>query len=417
MKVFKFGGTSVRDAEAVKNVTEIIKSFNDKMVVVASAIGVTTNALEQLLSAYFKRTEQWQEELNKIKEEHYAILSDLFEPNHDVHNIIGKTFEQLEGKLNSDASMNYDYEYDQIVSYGEIISTIILNEYLKSTGVNSQWFDIRKVLKTDDNYREGNVDWELSEELFSKAFDFNSVDVFVTQGFLGSTQANITTTLGRGGSDYSAACVAYLLNGEDVTIWKDVPGVLNADPKWFDDAVKLNNISYHEAIELAYYGANVIHPKTLKPLRSKNIPLYVKSFNDINSKGTVINQNTSEDSLIPSYIFKVNQMLISISPRDYSFIVEENLREIFSLVAKYRIKINLMQNSAISFSVSVDSNNKLPLLIAELKDDYRILYNENMELVTIRHYDQETIDRILEGKEVFLVQKSRQTARFVVKPA
>lgn len=420
MKVFKFGGASVKDAEAVKNVATILKRFpNQQIAVVVSAMGKTTNALEQLVDAYFYSKNNAEEILNGIKKYHFDIIEILFpNKNHLIYNDINNTFVELDWAIEAEPTNNYNYEYDQIVGIGEIISTKIVSTYLNEMGVSNKWLDARDFIQTDNTYREGKVDWELTQELVSQQFNnlFNTKEmIIVTQGFIGGTSENFITTLGREGSDYTAAIIAYTTNAESVTIWKDVPGVLNADPKWFNKTEKLKQISYQDAIELAYYGATVIHPKTIKPLQNKKIPLYVKSFLQPEEEGTVINEIQSQLP-IPCFIFKVNQVLISISPKDFSFIVEENFSEIFKLFAERNIKINMMQNSAISFSLCIDNDNqKLPELIQTLQKEYRVLYNENIELITVRYYNQATLERVTTDKKVLLEVKSRYTAQLVVK--
>ncbi|HSH67818.1 MAG TPA: aspartate kinase, partial [Bacteroidia bacterium] len=295
----------------------------------------------------------------------------------------------------------------------------IVNTYLNDIGINSKWWDVRDFIQTDNTYREGKVDWELTQELVNKnllpEFSRSQTNIIITQGFIGGTSENFTTTLGREGSDYTAAIIAFTTDARSVTIWKDVPGVLNADPKWFDETKKLEQLSYQDAIELAYYGASVIHPKTIKPLQNKNIPLFVKSFLEPEKQGTVICELPSEPA-IPCFIFKVNQVLLSISPKDFSFIDEENFASIFQLFAEKNVKINVMQNSAISFSVSMDYDERsFKDLVEILQNDYRVLYNKNVELITIRYYDQPTIDRVLIGKVVLLEVKSRHTVQLIVK--
>jgi aspartate kinase len=419
MKVFKFGGASVKDAGAVKNVGEIIKLYNENLVVVISAMGKTTNGLESVVDSYYNKDGSTSENLQLVKDFHTNILNDLFEDKrHPIFNDIHNTFVEIEWEIEEEANRDYDYVYDQIVSIGEILSTKIVSTYLNEIGIANQWKDVRNLIQTDNTYRNAKVDWQLTEELVSKELKLSDKEhsINITQGFIGSSSELFTTTLGREGSDFSAGILAYCLNAESVTIWKDVPGMLNADPKWFDETTKLENISYHEAVELAYYGASVIHPKTIKPLQNKNIPLHVKSFVSPHDDGTLINENTKDDELIPSFIFKMNQVLISISAKDYSFITEDSLSHIFSVFSDYAVEINLMQNSAISFSACVTfDNQKTDSLIATLKKDYKILYNEGLELVTIRHYDQQTIDRVTLKKEILVEQKSRQTARFVMK--
>ncbi len=415
-KVFKFGGASVKNADAVKNVGKVIESFSGNLVVVISAMGKTTNALEKVVESYFNKDQKLQETLQVVKDFHFEILNNLFEDKkHPIFNEVHNTFVEIEWEIEDEVQREYDYVYDQIVSIGEILSTKIVSAYLNSVGIENKWLDARNIIQTDNTYRNARVDWTKTEQQANLLIS-EEHRIIITQGFIGSSSELFTTTLGREGSDFSAGILAYCLNAESVTIWKDVPGMLNADPKWFDKTEKLNNISYHEAVELAYYGASVIHPKTIKPLHNKNIPLYVKSFVNLQEDGTVINKNTSEDSLIPSFIFKMNQVLISIAAKDYSFIMEDALSHIFGLFSEKGVKINLMQNSAISFSVCVDfDQQKTPALIDELRKTYKILYNDNLELVTIRHYDNKTIKRVTTDKKIIVEQKSRNTARFVMK--
>jgi aspartate kinase len=420
MKVFKFGGASVKDANAVKNVGEIIQLHKADLLVVISAMGKTTNGLEKVVDSYFNQSKKCFDYLEEVKAFHFSILNDLFEDKkHAIFNDIHNTFIEIEWEIEDEPTREYDYVYDQIVSVGELLSTKIVSAYLNEVAINNKWLDIRDIVQTDNSYRNAKIDWKLTEELTQKdilpQFTSEEQTIIITQGFIGSSSELFTTTLGREGSDFSAGILAYCLNAESVSIWKDVPGMLNADPKWFDDTKKLDNISYHEAVELAYYGASVIHPKTIKPLHNKNIPLYIKSFVSPESEGTIINENTMKDDAIPSFIFKMNQVLISISAKDYSFIVEDNLSQIFGVFADLGITINLMQNSAISFSVCVDFDpQKTMQLIEVLKNDYKVLYNENLELVTIRHYDQQTIDRVTLDKKIIVEQKSRNTARLVM---
>jgi aspartate kinase len=417
MKVFKFGGASVKDANAVKNVATILNRFpNENIIVVISAMGKITNALERLTDAYFFKKGDSSSVLSEIKKYHFDILNQLFEnKNHPIFDELNNTFVELEWAIEDEPTHEYNHEYDQIVSMGEIISTKIVSAYLNEVNIKNEWLDVRGIIQTDNTYREGRVDWQLTQQLSTKLSQSNGI--FITQGFIGGTSENFTTTLGREGSDYTAAILAFTCNAESVTIWKDVPGVLNADPKWFDETKKLEQISYQDAIELAYYGATVIHPKTIKPLQNKKIPLYVKSFIHPEEKGTVINELQSPLP-IPCFIFKVNQVLISISPKDFSFIIEENLSDIFNLFAEKQVKVNVMQNSAISFSISVDNDErKLPDLIQTLQKQYRVLYNDNLELITIRYYDQATIERVTIDKKVLLEVKSRNTVQLVVKNA
>lgn len=420
MKVFKFGGASVKNAEAVKNVGKVIQLFNDDLVVVISAMDKTTNALEKVVESYMKKDGECFKWLDEVKNFHYKIIDELFnDKTHQIYEDIHNAFVEIEWELEEEPLRSYDYVYDQIVSVGEIVSTKIVSAYLNLTGLSAQWIDVRNVIQTDNTHRDAKVDWELTEKLAKKEFELNASSsvktVFLTQGFIGSSSENFTTTLGREGSDFSAGILAYCLNAESVTIWKDVPGMLNADPKLFSETKMLSNISYHEAVELAYYGATVIHPKTIKPLQNKNIPLYVKSFLNPQQEGTVIDNNTTHDSSIPSFIVKRNQVLISIESKDYSFIIENNLSQIFGIFSKMGVKINLMQNSAISFSVVVDFDvQKTPLLIQELTKDYKVRYNENLSLITVRHYTKEAIDSVVQNQKILLEQKSRKMIRMVV---
>jgi aspartate kinase len=425
LKVFKFGGASVKDADSVRNVATILKNHApEKLVVIVSAMGKTTNALEKVLHAWYENDERLSAFIEDTISYHQEIINALFpDKSHPAHFKTNLLFGELEGHLFTPPSLNYDFDYDQVVSFGELISTTIISEFLESEGFNSQWFDVRDMIRTDGNWREGKVDWETSEKLIREKtgiFLKNTATkpaIVLTQGFLGSTAEGFTTTLGREGSDYSAAIFAYALDAEEMVIWKDVPGLLNADPKYFSVTEKLASISYREAIELSYYGATIIHPKTIKPLQNKDIPLRIKSFVHPEEEGSIIHQDTTSDSLIPSFIFKVEQVLISIIPKDFSFIDELSLSEILAVFAHNSIHISLMQNSAISFSVCVDNNErKLSQLFDELGKNYKIRYNKGLELITIRHYDQATIDRVMEdGKSILLEMKSRLTAQFVVR--
>lgn len=423
MKVFKFGGASVKDAAGVRNVAHIISMFpNDNLAIVISAMGKITNSLEDLVKAYVKNLPEREKILASIKDYHYTIIVDLFgDKSQTVKDKVNAIFTDVEKRFEKSPSSNYDLVYDQIVSIGELVSTLIVSEYFNATSIKNTWFDARTLIRTDSTYREGKVDWKISEELVAKnliPYFIGSLDrkIAITQGFIGGTSINLTTTLGREGSDYTAAILSYLLDAKDMTIWKDVPGVLNADPKVFSDAVKLEKISFKEAIELSYYGATVIHPKTIKPLQNKGISLYVNSFIHPTAKGTVIQSNEDFDTKIPSFIIKKNQVLISIIPRDFSFIVEENLRDIFEMFAGFNARVHLMQNSALSFSVVIDYNeDKLPALIKKLQEDYKVKYNNGCELITVRHYTDASVERITSGKEILLSQKSRSTARFVIR--
>jgi aspartate kinase len=416
-KVFKFGGASVKDASAVRNVAGILQRYQHQpLVVVVSAMGKTTNALEELVRTHASGG-QWQNVWQERKDFHHAIMQDLFAPGDAAFDAVEHSFGQLADWLREPASENYDFNYDQVVSWGEVISTQIVHHFLANEGLDSHWLDARKLIRTDSNWREGRINWEKTQQLVAAATPFlSSGGIGVIQGFLGHTPERFVTTLGREGSDFTAAILAWCLDAESVTIWKDVPGVLNADPKWFDNTVKLDTISFHEAIELTYYGATIIHPRTIKPLENKDIPLYVRSFVQPDAPGTRISHDSSGDGVVPSFIFKVNQVLISITPRDFSFVMEDHLSDIFSAFSAHSVRIHLMQNSAINFSVCVDwDDRRIPALLEDLQKNYLVKYNTGMELVTIRHFDDATIARVTEGKEVLVNQRTRVTARMVMR--
>ncbi len=419
MLVFKFGGASVKDAEAVKNVARILSLYKEeKIIIIISAMGKTTNALEKVVNAYISKSDQLSGYIADVKNYHSEIINDLgFKSSDSLRNEVENCFVEIDWVLEEEPSREYNFLYDQIVSQGEMISTKIISAYLKSIDISNQWLDVRDVLQTDNSYREAKVDWELTETLMHQKIPvlFKQSNLIITQGFIGGTSENYTTTLGREGSDFSAAIFSYCLNAEEMVVWKDVPGVLSADPKYSDEAVKLDEISYHDAIELTYYGATVIHPKTIKPLENKNIPLRVRSFKSPADKGTSISNYKATKPLVPSFIFKTNQILLSISSKDFSFIAEESLSRIYAQFAELKIKINLMQNSAITFSVCMDNDPfKIPQLIERLKTDFHVLYNADLRLITIRHYYPSTIEALIKGNEILLEQRSRHTAQLVL---
>ena len=421
MKVFKFGGASVKDANAVINVGEILTLYaGQQIIVVVSAMGKTTNKLEEILhSIQVQDRTKFEQEIDELQSYHHAIIHELFKGNETpIFQKIDAIIEGINELYSNNKSENIPHLYDQIVSIGELLSSHIVNDYLVELGTKSSWLDARKMIRTDERHQEANVDWAKSEELIQLEVNraFKQSDILLTQGFIGHTADGSTTTLGREGSDYSAGIFAYCCDAENVTIWKDVPGMLNADPKYFQNTKKLEKISFKEAIELSYYGASVIHPKTIKPLQNKNIPLFVKSFIEPLGAGTEIQSETKDDGLIASFIIKQEQVLFSITPKDFSFIDEQNLHGIFELLAKDQIKINLMQNSALSFSILVDAKKvSIPELLSVLKNTFNVKYNDNLELVTIRHYNTETIELICKDKIVIIEQKTRHTARFVLK--
>ena len=413
MKIFKFGGASVKDAGSIKNLAKIIKQYDQPLVIVVSAMGKTTNALEELVNKYFNQDRQLDKYFSKVKKFHMDIMKELFPEENEIYSIFNSLMDHLKNKLNEEPSLIYNFEYDQIVSYGELLSTQIVNAYLRLEGMESIWMDIRKSLKTDNTYREAKVNFQLSATLVKQ--NFKGQNLFITQGFIGSTDNNLTTTLGREGSDYTAALLAYFLDAESVTVWKDVPGVLNADPKWFDDTVKIDCLKYSDAIELAFYGASVIHPKTIQPLKRKSIPLFVKSFLHPVEEGTKIGE-VEYSKLIPCFIFKMDQVLIDIYPTDLSFIGEDNFKHIFEILAKHSFKVNLMQNTAVHFRLCVNNDpSRLPGVVNDLIKMNEVKINGPLELITIRYFDQPTIDRVMVNKELILEQRTQSTIQLLVK--
>ena len=411
MKIFKFGGASVKDADSVKNVLRVlsIQGF-ERCLIVVSAMGKTTNALERVVEFYFNKSD-YQQEIAKIKEEHIQIAKGLFDENHHVFSEIKLFFDDIESFLRRNKSPNYNFVYDQVVTCGEMISSKILSVYLSDNEMGNQWLDARDFIKTDTNYREGVVNWEETEKNISQ---LDKAKTYVTQGFIGSDENNFTVSLGREGSDYSAAIFAYCLDAKDMTIWKDVPGVMTGDPRKFENVELLSNISYEEAIEMAYYGASVIHPKTLQPLKQKSIPFFVKSFINPEKAGTKIGIST-ENQLLESYILKENQVLMRISTRDFSFIAEDHISFIFRELAKRNIKVSLMQNSAISLALCLeDKFNNIDELEAELEQDFNTEIVKNVSLFTIRNARLENLDKLYEGKNVLLEQITKTTVQMII---
>lgn len=416
MKVFKFGGASVKDADGIKNVYNVLQQVgHEDVLLVISAMGKTTNALESVIKDYTNKSAGLKASVQEVKKYHNQILMDLFdEESHTVFTAVNKIFAELEHFLKTNKSPNYNFVYDQIVSMGEIISTTIVSHYFTYRGLKNQWIDVREYIKTDNNYRDAAVNWDETQKSIAK--NIKKKNLNITQGFLGSDENNFTTTLGREGSDYTAAIFAYCLNAESVTIWKDVPGVLNADPRYFENAILLNQISYREAIELAFYGATVIHPKTLQPLQRKEIPLYVKSFINPLLPGTCVSKGADLEPQAACYIVKKNQLLISLSSLDFSFIMEENISEIFALLHKYKMKVHLIQNSAISFSVCADDKfGNFSELKSILSKKFKVTYNENVSLYTIRHFTEKSAGAVAKNKEVLLRQVSRETMQIVTR--
>jgi aspartate kinase len=418
MLVFKFGGASVKDAGGIINLASVVKKYTgNQLLIVVSAMGKTTNALENLTRAYIDQNDNMHLIYDGIKQYHFDILHELFEPKHPVFDEIANTFVEIDWMIEDEPHDDYDFIYDQIVSIGELVSTRIISAYLNKDGVKNQWLDVRGYIHTDNTYREGIVQWDKTRESICKdipaLLDKGAV---VTQGFLGGTSENFTTTLGREGSDYTASIFAACLSAESVTTWKDVPGILNADPKFFADTVKFDELSYTEAIEMTYYGASVIHPKTIKPLQNAKIPLLVKPFTDPSAPGTIIKEDGINQFIKPVIILKQNQVLLSVSTKDYSFVTEDHLSDIFRLFAQSQVKVNVMQTSALSFSVCFDFyEERFEKLLDNFKQDFKVKYNSGLTLITIRHHTENALKELTEGKTILLEQISRNTAQVVVK--
>jgi aspartate kinase len=415
MKVFKFGGASVKNADSVRNLARIIESHkSEKLIVVVSAMGKMTNAFEWLIHSFCYQSSSTKESLDHIVDFHNTILWDLFPDKEEkVYVAINELFYQLQEVLEKGRDTDYDQTYDSIIGFGELLSTTIVSHFLSKESVSNCWLDARSLIKTNSDFRQATVNWEETEKNIQANLTHS---IIVSQGFIGSDKNGNMTSLGREGSDFTAAIFGYCAKAESVTIWKDVEGVLNADPKHFPEASKIDKMSYREAIELSYYGATVIHPKTIKPLENKLIPLYVKSFIHPENEGTVVQKSMEFDALLPSYIFIENQILVSISPKDFSFIAEDNLSFIFAKLAEAKIKVNLIQNSALSFSVCFEnSTNKVEHLFSLLKGTFDVRYNDEATLLTIRHYNEEVLTKMTANKTILLEQKSRNSARFVLR--
>jgi aspartate kinase len=418
MKVFKFGGASLKDAAGVKNVTDILARYHkEQLVIVVSAMGKTTNALEEVIHAHAKQTGKAPALYEQFKQNHYALMRNLFDEGDEVFEVVNDIFVEGEWVLEEKPADNFDYMYDQIVCVGELVSSKIVWAYLNKAGLKTSWLDARDVVATDNTYREGWVMWDKTKTNAQKNVLplFNDGNFVITQGFIGSTSENFTTTLGREGSDYSAAIFSYCLDAQSMNIWKDVPGVLNADPRLFENAIKLDRLSYREAIEMTYYGASVIHPKTIKPLQNKSIPLFVKSFLDPEAAGTEVSSDT-EDTYPPIVMVEKNQALLHISTNDYSFVAEHHMARLFTQLSNLRIFVNMMQNTAISFTICVPNvPERLEKFIKLVSDEFKVKMEEGLELITIRHYTAETIDNLKKGKIVLFEERIRKTMQMVVK--
>jgi aspartate kinase len=415
MKIFKFGGASVKDAEGVKNVAKIIQSEgNSDTLVVISAMGKITNAFEEVIDAYYHKSEELPSKLTFIDGYHKNIMNALFDKNDTVYQEIDILFGELGWFLARNTSQRYNYVYDQIICFGELLSTKIVSAYLAKLGIHNTWFDVRNYIKTDSNYRDAKVDWKLTEQIIASKVDTSKLNI--TQGFLAGNDTENTTTLGREGSDYTAGIFAYCLNAESVSIWNDVEGVLNADPRVFEKTTLLKQISYEEAIEMAFYGASVIHPKTLQPLQKKEIPLLVRSFINPKEPGTRVSKGVLLEPYIPCFIVKKNQILVSISALDFSFMVENNISFIFQKLHEYQLKVNLIQNSAISFSVCVDNKfHTFDDFYQDLKNEFKMEVQKEVDLFTVRHFDDKAIKTIEEKGASLLTQVNKETLQMVVK--
>lgn len=416
MRIFKFGGASVKDAEGIHNMYRVLEQTGHaQTLIVVSAMGKTTNAFEKLIEAYFDDAKQLESQLNEIIDYHLGIMNEIFDhPKHDVFDQVKQRFDRLRTFLKNNKSPHYSFVYDQVVSTGELVSTTIITHFLNEKGIAANWLDARECIQTDTSYRDANVDWVRTEKAIREKV--NPGQFYITQGFIGSDDNNFTTTLGREGSDYTAAIFAYCLNGNSVTIWKDVPGVLNADPRHFESTQLLHHISYQEAIELAFYGASVIHPKTLQPLQRKEIPLHVKSFINPKDEGTKVSKGVAIDPHIPCYIVKNNLALIKLSSLDFSFIIEKNISDIFAMLHKYKMKVDLIQNSAISFSVCVfDKFGKIEELLHELRGRFQVDHKPNVSLYTIRHFQPESAAFLLRKHELLLEQRTQETMQLVMR--
>lgn len=415
MKIFKFGGASVRDAKGIRNVAMVLQITGyDNILIVISAMGKMTNAFEKITAAYYYKRQELPQLIDGVRAYHYDISTDLFKSkNHKIFTQIEALFTELTRFMIRNRSKDYNYVYDQIVPFAELISTKIVSHYLNDIGIRNSWIDVRELIKTNSDYRDAKVDWNITEQNIKKNILVKKL--YITQGFIAANNDGTTTTLGREGSDYSAGIFAYCLNAISLTIWKDVKGVLNADPRHFKKTKLLEQISYTEAIELAFYGASVLHPKTLQPLQKKEIPLYVKSFIEPKDNGTTVSRGVLISPETPCFILKQDQVLLSISSRDFSFIVERNISEIFKLLHQYKMKVNLIQNSAISFSVCMDDKyDNLDNLLVKLKVKFKIDFDKGVSLYTIRHFDEQSIKKIEYENKVLLKQLSKETVQIVI---
>jgi len=417
MPVFKFGGASIKDVAAIKNVVQILRQYQQEHpLVVVSASGKITNALEKVVQAYVQQTGQADVLLQAVRQHHLELLQGLFEnPQHPIYDEINDLFVDVEWILEEEPQDSYDYLYDQIVPLGELLSTTILAAYLNEEGLPTHWLDVRDCILTDNNYRDAQVDWTETQSRIQKVVPaLQKNNMVLTQGFLGSSSENFTTTLGREGSDYTAAIFAFCLNADRLAIWKDVPGLLNADPRLFDETILLDNISYAEAIEMTYYGAQVIHPKTLRPLQNKNIPLWVKSFVQPQERGSLV---SSEEvaQYPPIFVVKKKQALLKIKAKDFQFVDEARFSALFASFAKHRIKVNMTQNTALAFSVCINYEpQKLGDLLEELAQDYITELRSDLQLISLRHQTEEALNMLRQNKEILLEEHIGCTSQLLI---
>jgi len=416
MKVYKFGGASVRSAEGIRNIVKIVSMVDDNLFIVVSAMGKTTNAMEIVLDAFMKANHQASlDKLIEVETYHREIIQELFANPETGLKAIEPLFIDLKKQITEGVGDDYDRWYDRLVSYGELISTRIVSAFLAESGIQNKWLDMRELLVTDSNFREANVRMDESQKRLQLEADFVNDRIYIGQGFIGANLKGDPTTLGREGSDYSAAVVGNLLDAKSVTIWKDVPGILNADPRLFENTVHIPELTYLDAVELAYSGAQIIHPKTIKPLENKHIPLYVKPFGSPNEAGSVIKSTTKKSIDVPVIILRKNQVLITVRPRDFSFVLEESLSKAFALMNKHRLKISMIQSSAVSISVCVDNTRYLAGALDELGNDFKVTYNDALELLTIRGINDEIVQTTTQGRTILLKQRTRRSGRYLMK--
>lgn len=416
MKVYKFGGASVKSADGIRNIVRIVSGVEGNLFIVVSAMGKTTNAMEIVLDNFMKADRAASlEKLAEVETYHNEIIAELFNEPAKGNAAVKPLFDELKGFITNGVGDDYDRWYDRLVSYGEVISTKIVSEFLAESGVDNAWLDMRGLLVTDSNFREANVRMDESQVRLKAAADYSKNRIYIGQGFIGANIKGDPTTLGREGSDYTAAVVGNLLDAESVSIWKDVPGILNADPRIFENTVHIPELTYLDAVELAYSGAQIIHPKTIKPLENKNIPLFVRPFGNPAGEGSVIKAKTEKPIDVPVLILRKNQVLVTVRPRDFSFVLEESLSKAFAVMNKHRLKVSLIQSSAISISVCVDNTRYLTGALDELSNDFKVNYNENLELLTIRGINKEIIAQTTSDRNILLSQKTRRTARFLMK--